>query len=257
MGKVILTIIMKIVVIVGFVLLSGCFWVGQEQYEDVLTKPSDQWSSREALTVIISPIGNNFFDGQTNIKVMATPYYPSVILALQRKAQQRHHWSEDEFRSNTDSLMREALGMSVDWRNNRFYDSRGYYFWDKYQIDSLMFLITIDNTAWPCNSMMAVSLNGVPSPVMVPLVPPDQCYTPDISELEQHIYLINSKGNFIKPTYVWGKRHNMLTVEETMFAMFQVREGSYHFFKGSDKVSLVVKGFEKDIVLDFSLSRVR
>lgn len=256
---------MKKIFPVLLLFFSGCFYIGQEQYEDVLRKSSDQWSSREALTVLISPMGHNFNDPRTNIKIMATPYYPSVILAIQRNAQRLHHWTEEEFRSNTDALAKDALGLSVNWRDNRFVDSHGDYFRNELQIDSLMFLITIDNRAWPCNSMVAFfttgniySTTGQSSPpIMMPVVSPENCYTPDITELEQQIYLVNSRGYYIKPKFVWGKRHNILTVDETLFAMFQVREGSYHFFRGSEKVSLVVKGFEKDIILDFPLSRAR
>ena len=46
--------------------------------------------------------------------------------------------------------MADAAGMYVDWQRNRLVDSRGFYFRDKAQIDAIEFLITIDNTAWPC-----------------------------------------------------------------------------------------------------------
>jgi hypothetical protein len=173
------------------------------------------------------------------------------------------HWSESEFIFNVDALMKEDNGLYVDWQTNRLVDSRGNYFKDCTQIDSLMFLISITNTAWTsANSLVQVAVSVDPETkkaisAMVPLVTPDQTYVPDISNIEQRIYLVNDKGKFIKPKYVWGKRNNVLTTEESLFAMFYFREGNHHFLEGSSEMYLLIKGFESDIRLEFPLSMMR
>jgi hypothetical protein len=245
-------------------IFSGCYYFGKNQYADVVEQPSSNWDFTECLTVISAPIGHNFFDFRTNIKASATPYYPSVVLAIQRRAQRKMDWSESEFQANVDALMKENNGLYIDWQTNRFVDSRGNFFKEYTQIDSLMFLISLINTAWTsANSIVQV---GIPIykggakqliPVMVPLVTADQSYLPDISNIEQRIYLVNDKGKFIKPKYVWGRRNNILTNEETLFAMFYFREGEHHFLQGSDEILLLIKGFEGDIRLDFPLSMMR
>ena len=245
-------------------LLSGCFYIGRNQYKDVVEKPYSEWGLRECLTVISAPIAHNYFDFRTNVKVSATPYYPSVVLAIQKNAQRIMHWSESEFRMNVDALMKEDNGMYLDWQTGRLVDSRGNFFKEHTQIDSLMFLITLINTAWTSiNSIIQV---GIPIgkdnakqliPVMVPLVNFDQSYIPDITNLEQRIYLINDKGKFIKPRYVWGRQNNVLTKEESLFAMFYFREGDYHFLTDSDEMCFLIKGFEGDVRLEFPLSMMR
>src|SRR5438046_981542 len=124
-------------------LLSGCSNYGQVEYEGILAHPSGEWSDQDRFMVTAIPAANNYFDRETYIRVSAIPYYPSVVVAVQRSAQKLNHWSEETFRANTDTLMADAAGMYVDWQHNRLVDSRGFYFRDKAQIDAVEFLITI------------------------------------------------------------------------------------------------------------------
>ena len=245
--------------IIPFV-LSGCFYIGKNQYEDIIKKPYTEWDDQECLTIVAGAMSHNLYDMRTNIKIIATPYYPSVILALQRISQGIHHWSDNEYRLNVDALLKDNAGIYVDWNAQKFVDSRGNYYRDKVQIDSLMFLITIQNRAWPCGTIITYYVGdmfGGGEGFTLPLYGSEHCYIPDITNLENKIFLINEKNKFIKPKYVWGKRHNVLTMEETLLAMFYLKQGDIHFLEGSDKMYLVVKGFENDIKLPFSLSMMR
>lgn len=215
--------------IVVFISLSnGCF----KNFEEVVKNDSYTWSYRDILIVMASSISHNLIDNRTNIKVIATPYYPQVIMAIQRMAQHRAHWTEAEFRHNTDILLYEALGMYYEWNTRRFVDGKGNYLKDMCQFDSLLFLVTIDNKA-------------------------GGSYIPEISNIENRIYLVNDKNKFIRPRYVWGRRHNTLIDKETLFAMFYFREGEHHFLRDVKELMLVIKGFECDIWLDFSLAKMR
>jgi len=249
-------VIRHICVLLFSVMLSGCFYFNRDQYADIISKPSEEWDFRECLTVITTPVGHNLLDYRTNIKVAVTPYYPSVVYALQRNAQRIMHWSEEEYRFNVDQLMRECNGLYVDWSRNRLVDSRGNFYKDFTQIDSLMFILTINNTAWTSiNSNMQLSYNGVS--VVVPLISFDQCYIPEIIDIADRIYLKNDYGKLIKPEYVWGRRNNVLTNEETMFVMFYLSRGDYHFLRGSTKFHMLIIGFEKEIKLDFPLEMLK
>lgn len=242
--------------------LSGCFYVGKDTYLDIVQRPYTEWSERDVLTVIAEPAAHNYFDFRTNIKVCATPYYPSVILAIQRAAQRIHHWDEFEFRMNVEQLLKENTGMYYDWESQRFVDPKGNFLKSPLQFDSLMFLITLENRAWSSqNSMQRVIVTRDPSDVtgksaltaMVPLIGFDQVYLPEISDLQERIYLCNGRGKKIKPKYVWGRRHNFLTLEETLFAMFPLRDGSRHFLDGCEEMELIVTGFETTIALKYPL----
>lgn len=245
--------------------VQSCFYIGKERYEDIIQRPASEWSIRDELTVVISPIAHNLYDqNSSNIKVFATPYYPSVILALERAEQRINHWSEEEYRLNVDKLMKDAVGIYMDWDNDRFVDDRGNFYRHPTQIDSMLFLITLENRSWPCNvPLLTVPTQRVDSKetsyMMIPLMQPYDwpCYLPDITNLEDRIILLNEQKKFIKPKYVWGRRNNILSQPETLFAMFHFRQGDHHFLSESEKMFLVIKGFETDIKLSFPLSMMR
>jgi hypothetical protein len=160
---------------------------------------------------------------------MATPYHPQVIMAIQRMAQKRANWTEEEFQKNVDILLKEAMGMYYEWNTRRFVDSRGNYVKNVSQFDSLLFLITIENKA-------------------------GGSYIPDISNIENQIFLMNDKGNILKPKYVWGRKNIQLITSENLFAMFSFLGVNVHFLDDVKEVSLIIKGFEHDIQLTFNLS---
>ncbi len=237
----------------------GCFNSGQVLYEEILSHPSAGWSDQQCFTVIAIPAVHNHFDVETNVKVMAVPYYPSVIIAIQRSAQHLAHWSEGTFRANTDTLMADAAGMYVDWRHDeRITDPRGNYLHDSRQIDVLEFLVTIDNTQWPCPMYQAnIGSPGSPTYVMAPVIPLSTCSTPDISHLEKNVFLENDLGDILMPRFVWGRRNDILTMEETVFVKFHLRASGDHFLKNSQNMRLVLRGFDKEIRLSFPLSFMR
>mgnify|MGYP001385341187 CR=1 FL=1 len=234
----------------------GCFYLSSNWEREVYNKPPTEWNSRECLTIIAASISHNLLDYRTNIKVIATPYYPSVIMALYRNGNEIKQWTKEQYQTDVDALMKDDVGLYYDWVSNKLIDGRGNYYRDKSQIDSLMFLVTIQNRAYSSGgSMMQVKVGA--SIVWAPLVSPDQIYIPDISTLEDRIFLVNEQKMFIKPKYVWGKRHNTLTIEETLLLMFNLKNGEKHFLEKSENMYLVVKGFERDIELTFPLAYMR
>lgn len=246
--------------ILAVLCLSGCFYFGGDQYFDVLQKPSVDWNSREDLTVLISPTAHNLYDfGSPNVKVIATPYYPSVIIGIGRARQRLVHLSEQEFKTYTEGLAQDDLGMYIDWEKNAFVDSRGNYFRNPLQVDSLLFLVTIHNNGWPPTIVYGprrwIDEHGRVhwSSTLIAA----GMYQADTTHLEDNIYLVNDKDKFIKPKFVSGKRHDFLTLDETLFIMFQLRNGEHHFLDGSENMYLVIKGFEKDIRLTFPLSMMK
>lgn len=250
---------MKFINLLQILILSGCFYIGQERYEDVIQKPSSEWSSRDCLTILLSVMKNNFYDQDSpNIKVMATPYYPVVITTLNRISQRKKHWSEFEYRKDVDIAMLELAGLYIDWDINKLVDSRGNYYRRPEQLDSLLFLVTLHNRSWPCNVPIFTytSGGGVVSIPLTKWFSDWPCYVPDITDLEDKIYLLNDKNKYIKPKYVWGKKQSYLAMEETLLIMFQLRENDHHFFAETENVYLAIKGFEKDIRLAFPLSEI-
>ena len=231
------------------IIADGCFYLGKNQAEDILQKPSSQWSSRDCLTVILSSMQNNLYDqGSPNIKLIATPYTPAVIAAINRMSQTREHWSDDETQRQIDTSLVLQAGLFLDPQTSQFMDSHGNYMGRTGRLDALQFLLTLRNNAWPCAIPV---VNSVP---LTKLLSDWPCYIPDISHLDQQIYLSNDKGFSIKPKYVWGRRNNQFTLEETLVVAFDLEIGDRHLFDDSGIIILVLDGFEVPIKLKFRIS---
>jgi hypothetical protein len=218
--------------IISFVLIfSGCFYIGQNRMADIVTHSSQGWSESECVTIIMESMLTNFVGQSTSIWVYATPFTPDVILAINRSEQKLKHLSEQQFRKNVDEQLNECLGLHIDWDKKRYFDSKGNYLRDKSQIDSITFLITLDNSGWS--------------------------YTiPDISNLEQNIYLESESGEKLKPLYVWGKHGNLLMWEETLLAKFRIKKPDSDYFNNKEFVYLVIDGFSDNIKLKFGLAKL-
>lgn len=233
--------------------LAGCF----ANVENIVERPPDEWSTRDCLTIVMSAMANNYLDQASNIQVVATPYYPDVVAAINRMQNLQLHWSPDESRTNMDLLLKAGVGLYINWENGRMMNGQGNYFRDKTEIDSLLFLVTLKNKTWPCNVPTAtVSAGGAFGSLPLTKHPGDwPCYIPDISDIENCIILTNDKGDSLRPKYVWGRNNTLLSLEETLLAQFVLREGDSHFLKESENIHLVILGFEKHIKLTYSLSR--
>lgn len=239
----------RIALLVCSFLFGSCFYVGKNQLEDIVERPSSEWSSRDCLTIMMGAISHNIFDQYSpNVKVIATPYYPSVITALNRTDQRVKHLSEEQYRSNMDQQFQEDLGLYVDWKELRLVDGNGNYYKSVLQIDTVTFLITIENKNWPCVSPLWM-FGGVITPLLGLADYP--CYTPDIGHLEDSIYLYNDRGQFVRAKSVWGRQRSQLTMEETLLAKFLLRDGEQHFLTGVRKMYLGIEGFDAKVKLEF------
>ena len=217
-------------------------------YDTIIKKPVSTWNRRDCLTIMMENIRSNLLDNRTNIKVYATPYTPAVIAAMSKFRWLQIPVSQSVAVSDFEALLKETFGMYYDGENEKIMDPRGNYFKDRTQIDSIMFLITIENNAW-MNSMSGNYLLKVLD---------FRSYLldiPDITSLENQIYLVNDENKYILPKYVWGRKKNILTTPEILFANFKVKEDNYSFLKNSNNIYLCIKGLEQDIRLEFPLKQ--
>jgi len=237
--------------------LVGCFYFGRT-YDDIVQRPSHEWSSLDCEIIIKSASKDNLRDQNCpNIKVMATPYYPSVVTAIGRISQRKKSWVETEYQKQMDTIFKDLSGLYMEWETNRLVDPRGNYFRNFQQMDSLLFLLIFHNMSWPCNIPFLINPGGFGTTVPLAKSSDWPCYVPDISNLEQRIMLVNDKNKFIMPKYVWGRKRNQLTLEETLLVMFRLRNDTFHFLEGTNNMQLVIKGFETDITFDFPLEMMK
>jgi hypothetical protein len=221
-----------------------------------------QWSSRDCLTVMISSMQNNFYDTHSpNIEVIATPYTPAVITAINRMSQTKEHWSDNETQHQIDTSLFLQAGLYFDWQTNQLMDSRGDYMGRTGRLDKLQFLVTLRNKSWPCNvplQSVRYSAGGTVAYIDQPLATLSDwpCYIPGITDLDQRISLTNDNQLSIKPTYVFGRRENELTVEETLVVSFDLHSGDHYLFDDSKNIYLVLTGFDVPIRLTFPIASI-
>jgi hypothetical protein len=157
--------------------------------------------------------------------------------------------------------MQEEAGLYFDWQTERYVDARGNYVKSYNQIDSLTLFIAIENKSWPCvptTIMPQVSSSGGVMPThTLGTLANYPCYLPDITNLENEIYLVNDQNKFIRPLMVWGKQQTQLMRTENLIAKFRVRKDDYHFLEHSEHMRLVITGFDSKIMLDFPVAVLR
>lgn len=217
-----------IFLIVEALFSSSCFHLGQHQLDQIRGKSPSQWTEDDCKTVIAAAMVHNLYDVEANVFVYVTPYTPLVITAHNTKEYRVKDLSENEFRENVEREAKEYLGMSYDWKTNQYVDSRGDYYESVLQLDSLIFLITLENIKYPQEQ-------------------------PVIDDLEGRITLQNDSGDFIRPLYIKGRKQQRLVTRESIMAMFRLRTGSFNFLEGAKDIFLNIGGFDKPIKVKIPL----
>jgi hypothetical protein len=215
------------------VIISGCYYLGQNTYTDIAATPSTVWSSPEVLTMIMEAGNNNLRDDRSHIKAIVTPYYPSVVKAIGRRAQALYHWSETQYKGYVNQLLRESSGMYIDWDNPNepVYDNGLHILQNPTQFDSLLFLLSLSNIG-----------SG----------------TWDISQLERNLFLVNEKNKTLAPFTVWGKRMNLLGgIDETMFVKFQLRTDTGHLLEGSTRYYFLIQDPKNNIKIELATNTMK
>jgi hypothetical protein len=244
----------------------GCFYLGQEKFEDVVKNSPNHWSSRDCLTIILSSMVHNLNDNQKSVECIATPFYPSVVMALNQLQRNQYHWTEEDARLHLDEFLRGSSGIFIDWKDGRFVNARGNYFMDQTDMDSLLIVFTLKNTTYPCAPtqvhVVVKTSDGAGATgynTFAPLLPVADwpCYTPSIVDIERRIWLINANGDTLRPKYVCGQRHETLTTPETLFAMFPLRGAGKHFLASSNDAILEVTGFNTPMRFELSVAKMR
>src|SRR3972149_2085762 len=215
------------------VIITGCFSLGQNTYTEIAAAPSTVWSSPEVLTMIMEAGNHNLRDDRSHIKAIVTPYYPSVVKAIGRRAQSLYHWSETQYQDYVNQLLRESSGMYIDWDNPNepVHDTELHILQKPAQFDSLLFLLSLSNIgsgSW------------------------------DISQLERNLFLVNEKNKTLAPFTVWGRRMNLLAgIDETMFVKFQLRTETGHFLEGSTRYYFLIQAPENKIKIELSTATMK
>jgi len=238
------------------VVFAGCFTPASE----VVQTPAASWSRRDCLTVMVSSLRHNLGDKESNVEAIITPYLPKVVEAIARMQQIDDSTGDEATRARVDLLLKSGAGLYVDWeRQGKLVNSRGNYYRHPGELDSLLFMITLNNRTWPCNVPLQNVQIAPGQYAMQPIASLADwpCYTPGIDNLQATIFLLNSSGDTLRPKFLWGRNNEVLTMEEHIFAMFDFTGGRKEpFLKESAAVTMILSGFDPPIRFDFPLGEL-
>lgn len=233
--------------------ITGCF----TSSDDVVQTPGTSWTKRECMTVLLSAMAHNLHDNRMNIKVIVTPYIPRVIEAITRMDQLRDSLNIDSalYDMKYDALLKSSTGLLYDWDSGLLYSAAHQrYYHSITDLDSLLFLVTMINTGYPCIPPILVGgSSGSTRPLT--LLSDWPCYTPDLTHLRDQIVLINDRGDTLRSKYVWGVKNTQLTSDEKMFIMFPFTvRGGEHFLARSESFTLSLTCVAPSIGYTFSIA---
>jgi len=237
--------------------LSGCF----THMDEIQSKLPSDWTSRECLTVMLANMKHNLNDPAFNIQAIVTPYFPSVIEAITRLQQFRSSNDSEAIRIWQNALLKSGMGLYIDWeQGNRLVNAYGNYYRDPRELDSMLFLVTLRNKSWPCNVPVQNVLlpDGIYVSRPIAALSDWPCYIPDITDLDQRIFLVNEAGDSLKAKFTWGRNNNQLSLEENIFVMFDFHSRpSLNFFKNGTLVNFVITGFDLPISFKFLFDHIQ
>jgi hypothetical protein len=250
---------------ISSLLICGCSILRTTAIDTVITKTDTAWTDADIFRIIEHSMNNNFINpNQIVIKANATAYFPTTILAIEKKAQIDNHWSRNQFRVEADLLLQHSMGIYYDWDSSRYVDKNGNYITSYTQFESLEFMLTLVNTQYPCvppvinkqtYDIAAKKFLYRTEAILTANDYPCQIYL--INDLKSRIHLINDIGQEVLPTYILGRAHEQLTMTETLFIKFPLRTtAGEHLFARSDKLCLRIDGFnEGPIQLEFPIEK--
>jgi hypothetical protein len=227
---------------------SGCWQSKFIFYHDIISKPSSQWEEHDCRAVIETHTEYNKLDNDMPVRIVATELTPLVFMAINRENQRREQWSEAQYVSNLYEDVHRYLGLTVKPGSDSIYDVNGYPYKNEVQADSLLFLVSILKTDQSANISNPALLGNIFD------LKSYSFYDPDLRDLKDKIFLQNGQGMLLKPNWVGGKENGELIRKESFIVMFQLRQPSEHFFENSHNMTLVVRGFDRDIRLTFQIT---
>lgn len=252
---------MRVITVSVLLGLAGCIPFTFDRADSIVARPVSSWSDRDCLTLVLGAMRHNFLDpDKPPVSACVTPYTPRVVLALNRMSQIKKQWPDDVFQRHTNNLLKDAAGLYVDWeRDSTLYDGKLKRLRDPSQMDSLIFVATLSNRTWPCTPPMlltADNASGNQTPQFMQLAD-WPCEVPDISNFESMVWLVNDRGDTARPSYVWGRRENSLTLDETVLMKFPLRHRGRHLLENSRQITLEMVCLKPDVKLHFPIAALR
>ena len=241
--------ILLFVIPLSLIFVEGCWQSKYIFYHDIIHKPSREWNRTECREVIESNIQQNRFDNEAPVRILATPFNPLVITAVNRLSQEKNSLTESQFtESLREDLVRYA-GLSFDTVRGCVIDKRGRAYVNELQLDSILFLVSVYN----------ININGDISNLALSGSVFDlknfPLYDQNVEYFRDRLYLENARKELLKPNWFAAKEGGRLVDGQSFIAMFQLDQETFHFLEGSGTMTLIVKGFGADIRLPFDLNQ--
>lgn len=186
------------------------------------------WSENDCLSLMMSNTRHNLKKDGQNVYAIITPFTPEVVKAIGRMRQLKHGYSDSATYDFIQGLTKDGTGAYLD-RSGVMWDAQGNRFTGRR--DSIMLMVNLTNKTWPCRPP---TINGIPLLKMSET----PCETPDIQDIEHHIFLLTATGDTLYPKTVWGRKNNILTDDEHLIVVFDLR-----YTERQDSLSIIIDAF--------------
>jgi len=203
------SVLVAVMVIFVMTCNQGCF----TSVEQLRSVPYAEWTAEDCMAVIMRNVHHNLKRDGEIISALVIPFTPEVVKAIGRYRQIKYAHSDSLTYEFVQRLTQQGTGTFLD-RDGMLWDAQGNRFIGRR--DSLMVMVSLINTTWPCEPL---SLNGIP----IMNMSETPCETPDISNLDQHIFLSTATGDTLYPKTLFGRRNNILTDDENLLIVFDLR----------------------------------
>jgi hypothetical protein len=233
--------------VAAVVSMTGCWQSRYVYYHDILVKSPTTWSRTEARSVIEANMELNRYDSDSPYRILATRFTPVVIAAINRLEQEGEGWSWFELFRNMNLELERYTGLHVDPISEAILDSHNRPYRDERQLDSIAFLIGVYDLG---------AVAGLNSDALAGSIFDLKNYTfndPDVYTFREKIVLENSRGEWLKPEWLAGTEEGELVGGRNLLIMFRLNQKSFHFLQGSTSMTIVVRGFSRDVRLPFLL----
>ena len=228
---------------------TGCWQSKYVYYEEIIAKEPTAWNHSDARTVILANMEMNRSVDDAPFRIIATRFNPSVLAAVSRLQQEKEDWSRREMFENLDQDARRYTGLTVDPHTGEFVDAFGKSYFSERQLDSLAFLIGV----YDLNTG-----GGVSQPFLEHALFDLKNYVfnhPDVETFIDRIVLENEQGQWLKPNWLAGMANGELVEGKNLLVMFQLKQDGGRFLANSSTMTIVVRGFSRDIRLPFLIRR--
>jgi len=220
----------------------------------LVTGSVKQLSSQECEQYLMENTGSNIRRKDQDLLAIVFPCTPRNLRVYNWRRYKMHLITEEEFKENADRQARTCLGLAYNGENDMFVDPQGRFVKSFNQIDSMLFIITLESRSSGLNPFLrgyfkdiSRTDNNALSLFLNPAFSPSSF--PDISRLKDRIKIEGDREYLTSPTYVRNGGSVIQGRKGDLFVMFPVTAGMRRYLETHDSVNLKLEIGDEEIIV--------